>query len=135
MFQVYTYVCALQEAHVVFQLNTCMLVPQVNVYVCAHGCTSARAACTVSVVFIRVFSTCTHTCVSELDMSVCTAHVTARLRSHTCVHARARPRPLSHALAQPQFLRGAEALSATATHVQQRNACRVHDCIILIHPC
>ena len=62
--------CVLSKKHMfVFQLNTCMRVPQVNVYVCAHGCTSARAACTtVSVVYICVFHV--RTCVSELDMSV-----------------------------------------------------------------
>ena len=81
----------------VFQLNTFMRVPQVNVHVCVHGCTSARAACAVSVVYIRVshlytrvcVCVCVCVCVSELDMCVSTAHVTARLRSHTCLHARA----------------------------------------------
>ena len=59
----------------VFQLNTCMRVPLVNVYVCVRGCTSVRAACTVSVVYICVFHmyTRTHvclnwTCVFELPM-------------------------------------------------------------------
>ena len=66
--------CVLSKKHMfVFQLNTVMRVPQVNVYVCAHGCASARAACTVSIVYICVFHVCTHvclhwTCVSELPM-------------------------------------------------------------------
>ena len=60
--------CVLYKKHpLVFQ---CMRVPQVNVYVCVHGHTSARAPCTVSVVYICVFHMYTHTCVSELDMCV-----------------------------------------------------------------
>ena len=48
--------CVLSAKHLfVFQLDAFMRVPQVNVCVCVHGCTSARAACTVSVVHICVF--------------------------------------------------------------------------------
>ena len=65
--------CVLYKKHtLVLQLNACMRVPQVNVFVSVHGCTSARAACAVSVVYICVFYMYAHTrmCVSELDMCV-----------------------------------------------------------------
>ena len=103
-------VCFTRSARLfVFQLNTCVRAPQVTVHVCAHGRASA----------------CTDAHARLNDRALAQPH----LRS------RARARPLSHALAQPQFPRGAEARSTPATHVQQRNACRVHDCIILFHPC
>ena len=66
--------CVFQAAHVCF--------PAGHIYACAagecicvcvHGCTSARAACVVSVVYTRVFQAYTHVClnwtrVSELPM-------------------------------------------------------------------
>ena len=56
------HLCVFYQKHTLaFQLNTCMRVPQVNVYVRAHWCTSARAACTVSVVYICAFHMYTHT--------------------------------------------------------------------------
>ena len=56
--------CVLCKKHpLVFQFNACMRVPHVNVYVCVHGWISARAACTVSVVYICVFHMYTHMCV------------------------------------------------------------------------
>ena len=58
------HMCVLYKKHtLVFQLNTRMRVPKVNVYVCVHGCTAARAACTVSVVYICVFHMYTRMCV------------------------------------------------------------------------
>ena len=39
------------------------------VCVCAHGCTSARAACTFSVVYICVFHVCTHVCLNWTRVS------------------------------------------------------------------
>ena len=114
----------------VFQLNTCMRVPHVNVYVRVHGCTSARAACTVSDVFICVVHMYTHMCVMCVIVCLNCPCDRALAQPHlTCVHARALARY------RPQFRRGAEARSTPATHLQQRNACRVHDCIFLIHPC
>ena len=67
-------VCLLSKKHViVLQLRTLMFVPQMNVYESVYGCTSARAACTVSVVYTCVFHVHTHVClncahVSELPM-------------------------------------------------------------------
>ena len=122
-----THVCVLSKKHMfVFQLNTFMRVPQVNVYVGVQRCASARAACTVSVVYICVLQVYTHVCLNcPCDRALA--------QPHSCSSARARL--LSHALAQPHSWRSAEARSTAATHVQQRNACQVHDCIILIHPC
>ena len=76
VFQVHVHacVCVLSKKRVlVFQLSAFMRLPQVNVYVCVHGCTSACAACSVSVVHICVFHVCAHVClswkcVSELPM-------------------------------------------------------------------
>ena len=68
------HMCVFSKKHkFVSQLNTFMRVPHLNVYVCVHGCTCARAACTDSVVYICVFHVYTHvclnwTCVSELPV-------------------------------------------------------------------
>ena len=65
-----THVCVLYKKHtLVFQLNTCIRVPRVNVHVCVRGCTSARAACTVSIVDICVFHMYTHMCLNWTSVS------------------------------------------------------------------
>ena len=62
--------CVISKKHMSgVELNASMRVPQVNVYVCVHGCTSARAACTVSVVYIGVSHVYAHVCLNWAGVS------------------------------------------------------------------
>ena len=69
VFQVYTCVCALQEAHVGFPAQH-MYAPQVNVYVCGLTGAHLRVPRVLFQSYTYVCSTCAHTCVSELDTCV-----------------------------------------------------------------